>query len=288
MFDVNNKNILITGATSGIGRESALALAKMGANITFIARNKLKAENLLTDINNISNGQNSFIIADLSSQEDIKTASEKYIDKNISLDVLLNNAGLINFKRNETIDGFEETFAINHLAYFSLTNLLLNKIKESNSARIVNVSSAAHQFVKRMKFNDIHSKKSYKPFQVYGYTKLANILFTKKLSSILENENITVNCLHPGVVGTSFGQNNSNNLNKVLSFIVKPFMRTSEKGAETSIYLCSSPDVSDISGQYFYNCKVAKTSKWAQNKEDADKLWYLSEKMTRSFLGGHI
>ena len=288
MFDVNNKNILITGATSGIGRESALALAKMGANITFIARNKLKAENLLTDINNISNGQNSFIIADLSSQEDIKTASEKYIDKNISLDVLLNNAGLINFKRNETIDGFEETFAINHLAYFSLTNLLLNKIKESNSARIVNVSSAAHQFVKRMKFNDIHSKKSYKPFQVYGYTKLANILFTKKLSSILENENITVNCLHPGVVGTSFGQNNSNNLNKVLSFIVKPFMRTSEKGAETSIYLCSSPDVADISGQYFYNCKVAKTSKWAQNKEDADKLWYLSEKMTRSFLGGHI
>ena len=283
MFDVNNKNILITGATSGIGRESALALSKMGANITFIARNKLKAENLLTDINKISNGQNSFIIADLSSQKDIKSASEKYIDKNISLDVLLNNAGLINFKRNETIDGFEETFAINHLAYFSLTNLLLDKIKESNSARIVNVSSAAHQFVKRMNFNDIHSKKSYKPFQVYGYTKLANILFTKKLSSILESEKITVNSLHPGVVGTSFGQNNSNNLNKVLSFIAKPFMRTSEKGAETSIYLCSSPDVSDISGQYFYNCKVAKTSKWAQSKEDADKLWDLSEKMTRSY-----
>ena len=283
MFDVNNKNILITGATSGIGRESALALSKMGANITFIARNKLKAENLLTDINKISNGQNSFIIADLSSQKDIKSASEKYLDKNISLDVLLNNAGLINFKRNETIDGFEETFAINHLAYFSLTNLLLDKIKESNSARIVNVSSAAHQFVKRMNFNDIHSKKSYKPFQVYGYTKLANILFTKKLSSILESEKITVNSLHPGVVGTSFGQNNSNNLNKVLSFIAKPFMRTSEKGAETSIYLCSSPDVSDISGQYFYNCKVAKTSKWAQSKEDADKLWDLSEKMTRSY-----
>ena len=283
MFDVNNKNILITGATSGIGRESALALSKMGANITFIARNKLKAENLLTDINKISNGQNSFIIADLSSQKDIKSASEKYLDKNISLDVLLNNAGLINFKRNETIDGFEETFAINHLAYFSLTNLLLDKIKESNSARIVNVSSAAHQFVKRMNFDDIHSKKSYKPFQVYGYTKLANILFTKKLSSMLENKKITVNCLHPGVVGTSFGQNNSNNLNKVLSFIAKPFMRTSEKGAETSIYLCSSPDVSDISGQYFYNCKVTKTSKWAQSKEDADKLWDLSEKMTRSF-----
>tara|TARA_Y100001936_G_scaffold51228_1_gene49809 strand:+ start:2128 stop:2979 length:852 start_codon:yes stop_codon:yes gene_type:complete len=283
MFNVNNKNILITGATSGIGRESALALAKMGANITFIARNKLKAENLLTEINKISNGKNSFIIADLSSQKDIKIASDSYIDKNISLDILLNNAGLINFKRKETIDGFEETFAINHLAYFSLTNLLLDKIKESNSARIVNVSSAAHQFVKRMNFDDIQSEKSYRPFKVYGYTKLANILFTKKLSSILENTKVTVNCVHPGVVGTSFGQNNSNNLNKVLSFIARPFMITSEKGAETSIYLCSSPDVSNISGQYFYNCKVTKTSKWAQSKEDADRLWELSKEMVRSF-----
>tara|TARA_Y100000589_G_scaffold329873_1_gene377797 strand:+ start:1821 stop:2672 length:852 start_codon:yes stop_codon:yes gene_type:complete len=283
MFNVNNKNILITGATSGIGRESALALAKMGANITFIARNKLKAENLLTEINKISNGKNSFIIADLSSQKDIKIASDSYIDKNISLDILLNNAGLINFKRKETIDGFEETFAINHLAYFSLTNLLLDKIKESNSARIVNVSSAAHQFVKRMNFDDIQSEKSYRPFKVYGYTKLANILFTKKLSSILENTKVTVNCVHPGVVGTSFGQNNSNNLNKVLSFIARPFMITPEKGAETSIYLCSSPDVSNISGQYFYNCKVTKTSKWAQSKEDADRLWELSKEMVRSF-----
>ena len=283
MFNVNNKNILITGATSGIGRESALALAKMGANITFIARNKLKAENLLTEINKISNGKNSFIIADLSSQKDIKIASDSYIDKNISLDILLNNAGLINFKRKETIDGFEETFAINHLAYFSLTNLLLDKIKESNSARIVNVSSAAHQFVKRMNFDDIQSEKSYRPFKVYGYTKLANILFTKKLSSILENTKVTVNCVHPGVVGTSFGQNNSNNLNKVLSFIARPFMITSEKGAETSIYLCSSPDVSNISGQYFYKCKVTKTSKWAQSKEDADRLWELSKEMVRSF-----
>ena len=128
MFDVKNKNILITGATSGIGKESALALAKKGANITFIARDKYKAENLLNDINKISKGQNSFIIADLSSQKDIKIASEIYINKNIPLDVLLNNAGLINFKRKETIDGFEETFALNHLAYlyiFAFQNLKL-------------------------------------------------------------------------------------------------------------------------------------------------------------------
>ena len=142
------------------------------------------------------------------------------------------------------------------------------------------VSSGAHQFVKRMNFDDIQSEKSYKPFQVYGYTKLANILFTKKLSSILKDKKISVNCLHPGVVGTSFGQNNSNNLNKVLSFIAKPFMRTSKKGAETSIYLCSSPNVSDISGEYFYNCRVTKTSKWAQNEEDANKLWDISSKLT--------
>ena len=197
----------------------------------------------------------------------------------IPLHVLLNNAGLINKKRKETIDGYEEVFAINHLAYFLLTTLLIDKLKEANGSRVVNVSSGAHAFVKGFNFEDVQSKKGYKPFQVYGYSKLANILFTKKLAAILENENITVNCLHPGVVGTSFGQNNGN-FQRLLFFLAKPFMRSSEKGAETSIYLCSSQDVSETSGQYFYNCKITKTTKWAQSKEDADRLWDLSKELT--------
>ena len=279
MFDITNKNILITGATSGIGKAAALKLSLLGANIFFVARNQQKAQLLVDEISEISDKEAVPIIADLSSQADIRSVAQVFNSFNIPLHVLLNNAGLINKERKETVDGLEEVFAINHLAYFLLTMLLLDRLKEANNSRIVNVSSGAHAFVKGFNFEDYQAKNTYKPFQVYGYSKLANILFTKKLSDILKEDNITVNCLHPGVVGTSFGQNNGN-LQKILFYIAKPFMRSSEKGAETSIYLCSSSDVSDISGKYFYNCKLAKTTKWAQSQDDADRLWDLSKNLT--------
>ena len=278
-FTIQNKNVLITGATSGIGKAAAIKLAQMGANIYFIARNSEKAKNLVNELQSLSGAKASFFIANLSSLEEIKKVSEEFKSLSIPLHVLLNNAGLINNQRKETIDGFEEVFAINHLAYFFLTNLLIDCLNSGIPSRIVNVSSGAHAFVKGFNFDDVQSEKNYKPFQVYGYSKLANILFTKKLSQILEKDNITVNCLHPGVVGTSFGQNNGN-LQKILFYIAKPFMRSSEKGAETSIYLCSSSNVSDISGEYFYNCKLAKTTKWAQSQDDADRLWDLSKNLT--------
>jgi len=279
MFDIKDKNVLITGATSGIGRAAAINLSSIGANIFFVARDKVKAQFLVDDIHKISGKEAIPIIADLSSQSDIREAAQKFNKLNLPLHVLLNNAGLINKERKETVDGLEEVFAINHIAYFLLTMLLLDRLKEANNSRIVNVSSGAHAFVKGFNFEDYQAKNTYKPFQVYGYSKLANILFTKKLSDILKEDNITVNCLHPGVVGTSFGQNNGN-LQKILFYIAKPFMRSSEKGAETSIYLCSSSDVSDISGEYFYNCKLAKTTKWAQSQDDADRLWDLSKDLT--------
>ena len=279
MFDIKDKNVLITGATSGIGRAAAINLSLIGANIFFVARDEGKAQFLLDDINKISGKEAIPIIADLSSQSDIREAAQKFNKLNLPLHVLLNNAGLINKERKETVDGLEEVFAINHLAYFLLTMLLLDRIKEASNSRIVNVSSGAHAFVKGFNFEDYQAKNAYKPFQVYGYSKLANILFTKKLSGILKEDNITVNCLHPGVVGTSFGQNNGN-LQKILFYIAKPFMRSSEKGAETSIYLCSSSEVSDVSGEYFYNCKLAKTTKWAQSQDDADRLWELSKDLT--------
>ena len=278
-FTIENKNVLITGATSGIGKAAAIKLAQMGANIYFIARNSEKAKNLANELQSLSGAKASFFIANLSSLKEIKKVSEEFKSLSIPLHVLLNNAGLINNQRKETIDGFEEIFAINHLAYFYLTNLLIDCLKSGIPSRVVNVSSGAHAFVKRFNFDDVQSEKNYKPFQVYGYSKLANILFTKKLSQILEKDKITVNCLHPGIVGTSFGQNNGN-LQKILFYIAKPFMRSSEKGAETSIYLCSSSDVSDISGKYFYNCKLAKTTKWAQSQDDADRLWDLSKNLT--------
>ena len=278
-FEIKNKNVLITGATSGIGEATAIDLAKKGANIFFIARNNLKAQNLSDKIEFISGKRSKFFIADLASLKNIKDSALEFISLDIPLHVLLNNAGLINNNRKETVDGLEEVFSINHLAYFYLTYLLLDKLKEGRPSRIINVSSGAHAFVKGFNFDDVNSLKEYKPFKVYGYSKLANILFTKKLSQVLENENITVNCLHPGVVGTGFGQNNGV-FSKILFNLSKPFMRSSEKGAETSIYLCSSSDVSDVSGQYFYNCKIAKTTSWANKQEDADRLWDLSKELT--------
>ena len=280
MFNIKNKNILITGATSGIGRSTVLALSSMGASVTFIARNKDKAEILLKELNTKSQNEAAYILADLSSQKEVKSAAKEYLKMNRSLDILINNAGLINLKRRETIDGFEETFAVNHLAYFSLTNLLIDKLKESESARIINISSGAHQFVKRMNFDDIQSEKNYKPFKVYSYSKLANILFTRKLSEILKDDNITVNCLHPGVVATGFASQNDSKFQKFLFKLSKPFMRSSNKGAETSIYLSSSDDVSDVSGKYFYNSKISKISSGASNEEDTERLWRISMELT--------
>ena len=280
MFNIKNKNILITGATSGIGRSTVLALSSMGASVTFIARNKAKAEILLKELNTKSQNKAAYILADLSSQKEVKSAAKEYLKMNRPLDILINNAGLINLKRRETIDGFEETFAVNHLAYFSLTNLLIDKLKESESARIINISSGAHQFVKRMNFDDIQSEKNYKPFKVYSYSKLANILFTRKLSEILKDDNITVNCLHPGVVATGFASQNDSKVQKFLFKLSKPFMRSSNKGAETSIYLSSSDDVSDVSGKYFYNSKVSKISSGASNQEDTERLWRISMELT--------
>tara|TARA_Y100000389_G_scaffold39580_1_gene34038 strand:- start:9300 stop:10151 length:852 start_codon:yes stop_codon:yes gene_type:complete len=280
MFNIKNKNILITGATSGIGRSTVLALSSMGASVTFIARNKTKAEILLKELNTKSQNKAAYILADLSSQKEVKSAAKEYLKMNRPLDILINNAGLINLKRRETIDGFEETFAVNHLAYFSLTNLLIDKLKESESARIINISSGAHQFVKRMNFDDIQSEKNYKPFKVYSYSKLANILFTRKLSEILKDDNITVNCLHPGVVATGFASQNDSKVQKFLFKLSKPFMRSSNKGAETSIYLSSSDDVSDVSGKYFYNSKVSKISSGASNEEDTERLWRISMELT--------
>ena len=280
MFNIKNKNILITGATSGIGRSTVLALSSMGASVTFIARNKDKAEILLKELNTKSKNKAAYILADLSSQKEVKSAAKEYLKMNRPLDILINNAGLINLKIRETIDGFEETFAVNHLAYFSLTNLLIDKLKESESARIINISSGAHQFVKRMNFDDIQSEKNYKPFKVYSYSKLANILFTRKLSEILKDDNITVNCIHPGVVATGFASQNDSKFQKFLFKLSKPFMRSSNKGAETSIYLSSSDDVSDVSGKYFYNSKVSKISSGASNKEDTERLWRISMELT--------
>jgi len=273
--NLENKVCLITGATNGIGQESAKALNKMGAEIVFVARNAEKGNFLKQQLKNDSGRDATMIVANLSSQAEVKRAANEFLALEKPLDILLNNAGIMNRERNETVDGLEEVFSVNHLAYFTLSLMLSEKLRQTENSRIINVASGAHQFVKDMNFDDLQSEKTFKPLQVYGQSKLANILFTKSLSEKLLNSGVTVNCLHPGFVSTGIGSNNKGIWN-LLMFLAKPFAKRTNKGAETSIYLCSSPAVKNISGEYFVDCTVEKVSEAANDPKQAEKLWDIS------------
>ena len=273
--NLENKVCLITGATNGIGQESAKALNKMGAEIVFIARSEEKGNLLKQQLKNDSGRDSTMIVANLSSQAEVKRAANEFLALEKPLDILLNNAGIMNRQRTETVDGLEEVFSVNHLAYFTLSLMLLDKLKQTENSRVINVASGAHQFVKDMNFDDLQSEKTFKPLQVYGQSKLANILFTKSLSEKLLNSGVTVNCLHPGFVSTGIGSNNKGIWN-LLMFLAKPFAKKSNKGAETSIYLCASPAVKNISGEYFVDCSVEKVSEAANDPKQAEKLWDIS------------
>ena len=277
--NLNGKVCLITGATSGIGKASAMQLASMGAEIVFVARNKEKAEKLKEALKASTGKDATSIIADLSSQEEVKRAAGEFLSLNKPLHILLNNAGIVNTTRKETVDGFEEVFAVNHLAYYALTVMLMNKLIENGPSRIVNVASSAHTFIKELDFEDLQSKNDYKTMQAYGKSKLANILFTRELAERLEGKGVTVNCLHPGVVDTEIISSNSLFL-KLLTTLAKPFFRKPDKGAETSVYLCSSPEVEKETGGYYLDCKIEKISAAARSKENASKLWQVSSQLT--------
>ena len=278
--NLQGKVCLITGATNGIGEEAAKQIALMGAEIVFIARSPSKAEELKQSLKSLTGRESISIIADLSSQEDVKRAASEFLSLNKPLNILLNNAGIMNTSRKETVEGLEEVFSVNHLAYYSFTLMLMNKLIESGPSRVVNVASGAHMFVKDMNFDDLQSEKEYKTMQVYGRSKLANILFTRELAERLEGKGVTVNCLHPGFVNTGIGSNNSPTMGRILMTLARPFSRKTDKGAETSIYLCVSPEVENETGEYFYDCKKEKISAAASDKENATKLWEVSSKLT--------
>ncbi|MCX2981209.1 SDR family oxidoreductase [Halieaceae bacterium IMCC14734] len=280
-MSVSGKHILITGATAGIGTASAHLLAAAGARLTLLARNKAKAEQVAADVAATSGGPPpQILIADFASLESVREAGAAFAASGEPLDILLNNAGVVCTSRRETIDGFEETFAVNHLAPFLLTGLLLPRLRESATARIVNVSSGAHAFSRDMGFGDLQAEQGFKTFREYGRSKLANILFTRYLSNQLQAEGITVNCLHPGAVRTDLGTQNGGVMSKVLPLLLRPFFKTPEQGAATSVFLCADPSVAKVSGEYYINCKQAKTRPWAQDDEAAARLWQVSEELT--------
>ncbi|MFW9828429.1 MAG: SDR family oxidoreductase [Candidatus Thorarchaeota archaeon] len=274
---IEGKICLISGANSGIGRATTKGLAEMNARVVMLCRSKERGEKAQKEIVQETGNKNvDLIICDLSSQESIRNFVTVFKSKYSTLDILINNAGVMLKRRTLSVDGFEMNFAIHALAPFLLTNLLLDIIKKSAPSRIINVTSAAHKRAK-IDFNDLQSEhKKYRLFTVYGTSKLAEMLFTYELSRKLEGTGVTVNAVHPGLVNTNLGREQS----KFSQWFARKFFKSPEEGAKTSIYLASSPEVEGVSGKYFANKEPQESSEESCNQENAKKLWNIYEELT--------
>ncbi len=272
---LERKSILVTGATRGIGLVTARELARLGGQVTIVSRNAQKCALTAERIKSETGNPIEYIAADLSSLSGIMQAASAFKQRHTHLDVLINNAGAIFMKRLVTVDGLEMTFALNHLSYFLLTNLLLDALKAGPSARVINVSSTAH-YNAHIDFDDLQGEKHYQGYKAYGQSKLANLLFTYELARILEASSVTVNALHPGFVATGFARNNGPIYNLGMRLVGPVFARNPEKGAQTSIYLASSPEVEGLSGKYFKDCRAIRSSQESYNLEVAKKIWRIS------------
>jgi retinol dehydrogenase 12 len=283
LADMKGKTVVVTGGNSGIGFETAAALATMGARVLVTARNADKGRDAVSAITQRvgREAQVQLVVFDLADLASVRQGASEILEQAPRLDVLVNNAGLVLTERAETVDGYEATLATNHLGPFLLTNLLLDRMKGSAPSRIVNVASSAHKAARRgMPFDDLQSEKRYRGMKVYGQSKLANILFTLELARRLAGSAVTANSLHPGTVRTGYG--GDGDTRGFLAFGIKigsPFFLSAAKGARTSVYLASSPDVEGISGQYFVKCKPKRPRPWAQDPEAARRLWQVSEEL---------
>lgn len=280
---MKNKTCLVTGATAGIGEVTALKLAQMGAAVVGVGRNPARCEAAQSFIRTKTGNPNvEFLVADLSSQTQIRTLVRTFRSQYNRLDVLVNNAGAFYFNRQVSEDGFEMTFALNHLGYFLLTHLLLDLLKTSAPARIVNVSSSAH-YSGSLDLNDLEMKMNFQGWQAYANSKLANVLFTYELARRLDGTGVTATVLHPGWVATEFAHNN---LRGVLS-LFRPFYRvfqkltalTPEQGADTIVYLASAPEMEGITGKFFIERREKRSLAVSYDEGIAKKLWEISEKM---------
>jgi NAD(P)-dependent dehydrogenase (short-subunit alcohol dehydrogenase family) len=276
---MQGKTVAITGATSGIGEVAAIRLAEMGAHIVFTARDPARAEATMAKLRAANPAaDHAAILADLS-----RLSGMKRVGADLAalprIDVLINNAGALFNRRRETADGLEMTFALNHMAYFVVTNLVLPRL--SSGARIVSVASGAHRSA-RLDLDDLQARKGYRGFSVYANSKLCNILFTRELARRLNNgKGVTANCLHPGFVATRFGDQSGGALRWLLQ-LVKPVAAIApQEGARTIIHLATSPEVEGISGEYFYQCRIASPTPAARDDDAARRLWEISERIAR-------
>jgi len=276
---MQGKTVVVTGATSGIGEVAALELAGKGARIVFIARDRNRGEVTLAKLNAKAPGLSHQVhYADLTRLAEMKRVAAEIAASEPRVDVLVNNAGAAFAQRQVTADGFELTFALNHLSYFVITAGLRERLLGSIPARIVSTSSSAHRGM-NVDLDDLQSGKNYSSLKAYGRSKLENILFTRELARRLQGTGVTANCMHPGVVATRFGHESGGVLQPLLK-TVQIFAITPEKGAETIVYLASSPDVAHVSGEYFVKNKIAGTSSAARDMTVAAALWRKTAELT--------
>lgn len=277
--DFDGKVMMVTGGTSGIGKVGAKALAKVCDTLVLVGRNMEKGAAAVEQIQRESGNLHvEFMPADLSSQDEVRRLAEVFKNRHARLDVLVNNAGAFFLRRQESVDGIEMTFALNHLGYFLLTHLLQDTIRSSAPARIINTSSGAH-FGVEINFDDLQAKRRYHMFKRYAESKLANVLFTYELARRLKGTRVTVNVFHPGFVATKIGENNG-----WLVRLFKPLINLraidAEEGADSLVYLAISPEVAGVTGKYFYKRKAVSSSSISYDETVAGRLWKVSAELT--------
>jgi retinol dehydrogenase 14 len=273
---MTGKTVLITGGTGGIGKASAIGLASMGARVGITGRDRARAERAATDIEAESSGSAvDTFVADLSSQTEVRRMADEVLAAYPRLDVLVNNVGGFWSHRHTTPDGLEHTFALNHLAPFLLTNLLLERLTSSAPARVVTVSSGA-QSMGKIDFDDLMGEQEYSGQRAYNQSKLANVMFTYELARRLETTGVTATALHPGMTNTSFSAEDPARAMAPVVFVIRPFMRSPRKGAETVVYLSSSSAVEGVTGSYYANRKIKKSNDSSYDSETTGRLWRVS------------
>jgi NAD(P)-dependent dehydrogenase (short-subunit alcohol dehydrogenase family) len=272
------KRALVTGASRGIGRVTVLELAQQGYDLTLVVRDRARGEGVVQELRAQPGAGNiELLVGDLSSMKDVARTADAFLATHDRLDVLINNAGAVFPKRQTTTDGFERTFATNHLAYFLFTNLLRGALEKAAPSRVVVVASEAHRRA-TINWDDFMHERRYAGLGVYGESKLANILFARELAKRLAGSGVTANSLHPGFVASNFGRENSGALGLIMP-VLHLLAISEEKGAKTSVYLATSPDVARVTGKYFNKCREATPSRAALDDEDAAHLWQLSEEL---------
>jgi retinol dehydrogenase 14 len=269
------RTVLVTGGTAGIGKATALGLAAMGAHLAITGQDRGRAEDAAREIRVAGGGQVDVFVADLSAQSEVRRLADEALQRLPRIDVLVNNAGGYWNTRHITADGLERTFALNYLAPFLLTSLLLGRLKQSAPARVITVSSNM-QAIGRIDFDDLQGERSYSGARAYNQSKLANVLFTYELARRLQATSVTANALHPGVVSTSFGAEDPGRIQRLFTPFMRPFMKTPAQGAATSIHLAAAPALEQMTGRYFTNSKPRKSAKRSYDKAAAARLWHVS------------